>query len=88
MNKTEREQGLQVDVDTRLTPIWTVAWDNTLIGQRMDEDAELAKSVGLLLRAAYGLGYCDALREDSQGRRAELHRANGYRVPPPGRFTT
>lgn len=87
----DRFDRLSVDVDTRLADIWAMAWDReTLIGVLMDDNPLLAESVGKLMRAAYGAGYCHALQEDHEGRRGELGRTHGYKTPPPpaGRFTT
>jgi hypothetical protein len=76
----DRLRALEVDVDTRLADIWALAWEpDTLIGELMDGNPRLAESVGKLMRAAYGAGYCQALDEVKQGRRGELARANGYR---------
>ena len=81
LDRNERQTRLDIDVDTRLAELWALALDrDTVIGAAMAINADVAHSVGLLLRAAYGLGYCDALKEDREGRRAELARANGYRA--------
>jgi hypothetical protein len=81
VDRNERQTRLDIDVDTRLAELWALALDReTVIGAAMAVDLDMAHSIGLLLRAAYGLGYCDALQEDREGRRGELARANGYRA--------
>lgn len=76
----ERLQRLAIDVDTRLTPLWLLVWEpGSALADAMSEAPALADIVGGLMRAAYGLGYQDALREDRDGRRGELARAHGYR---------
>lgn len=74
---SERTERLKVDVDTRLTAVWALVWESRL-WNALCEDERLTEQVGAALRAAYCLGYRDALREDSEGRRGELARANGY----------
>lgn len=77
-----RAERLAVDIDTRIADIWALAWDrDTLIGYLMDGNDDLAESVGLLMRAAYGKGYCDAFAERRNGGRSELARVHGYRRP-------
>jgi hypothetical protein len=72
---------LEVDVDVRLAALWALVWErDTALAQAMDEDQDLADAVGSALRAAYGRGYCDALQEEREGRRAELATAHGYRA--------
>ncbi len=72
MDRAERFERLQVDVDTRLAEVWAITWDVLSL-----DDAS-APVVGALLRAAYGVGYRDATKEFDEGRAGELARANGY----------
>jgi hypothetical protein len=71
-------EGLAVDVDTRISELWLMAWEPATVVATLMEDADFAAAIGALMRAAYGKGYCDALREDAEGRRGELGRAHGY----------
>lgn len=74
MSAPDRVERLELDVDTRLVSLWAL----------LDElhDAELTlELVARFMRAAYALGYSDALTEGVRGR---LHRENGYRVPARG----
>lgn len=81
MSPEERARGLEVDVDTRIAELWAVAWArDSRLESLISTDADLAAAIGCLLRAAYGKGYCDALREVSAGRAAEIHRTHGYRL--------
>lgn len=82
MTHEERVQGLEVDVDTRLAGAWELVWQGEFrLAELIDGDDQLAAEVGSLLRFAYGRGYVDALSEESEGRRGELCRAHGYRLP-------
>lgn len=74
-DRTLRRQRLEVDVDTRLARVWR-HYEPLL--DRMDDEERTA--FGAALRASYAEGYTDALREDNEGRRCELARANGYAV--------
>jgi hypothetical protein len=72
-DRTARRQRLEVDVDTRLMRVFMH------YAPLMDSlDDEERRAMACALRAAYGEGYTDALREDAAGRRCELSRANGY----------
>ena len=74
--RAARLERLTVDIDTRIADLWALAWSGVLA--RTLDDEEVAGAVGAMVRAAYGLGYRDALQEDKEGRRDELARANGY----------
>ena len=64
-----RAELLELDVDLRISSLWQNA-------ENIEEwDIE---TIGAFMRAAYGLGYSDALREELPG---TLFRDNGYRVP-------
>lgn len=63
---------LELDLDTRLVDLWAEAavvseWD--------------VPTVAAFMRAAYGKGYTDALREPTRGK---LCREHGYRAPRRG----
>jgi hypothetical protein len=60
---------LCLDIDSRLGWLWAEAWEVA----RWTEEL-----VGPFLRAAYGTGYLDALKERRPG---ELCRDHGLRVP-------
>jgi len=63
-----RLERLEIDIDTRLRDLWDEAY-------RIPEwNLEL---VAAFMRAAYGKGYCDSLKEE----RGELLREHGYKVP-------
>lgn len=71
---------LAVDVDLRLATVWMLGLEpSTHLADALGRDETLRTTVGAMLRAAYFQGYSDALREDREGRRAELHRTHGYR---------
>jgi hypothetical protein len=77
-----RVQGLEADVDARLTDLWAMLWSNAPhpLTDAIEDDNGRTLMAGLL-RHAYALGYHEALVEDSQGRRGELNTAHGYAVP-------
>jgi hypothetical protein len=76
--RAERFTRLQIDIDTRIADIWALAWHpRSALRPIMDDDAQ-RDAFGVFLRTAYARAYCDALEEDSRGRRDELSRANGY----------
>lgn len=63
---------LELDLDLRLTELW----------REIDAVDKLSlEVVAALLRAAYGQGYIDALRESDE---ATLLKAHGLRVPTRG----
>lgn len=62
---------LELDVDTRLSDLWSHLLEN--------EQWDLV-TTAQFMRAAYGQGYLDALEEPTRGQFALDH---GYRVPPP-----
>ncbi len=72
MKQPSRIDKLELDLDIRLLNLWADALDI------QDWDLE---SVGAFMRAAYGLGYFEALSEAERG---ELCKTHGYRVPAPG----
>ena len=67
--RPSRIELLELDIDLRLTDLWTEACE---VG---DWNLEV---VAAFMRAAYGKGYCDALTEDAPG---TLCRDHGYRIP-------
>jgi hypothetical protein len=81
MSREERLQGLQVDVDTRIAELWTILWDDRAVLASVMQDDTERDSLGALLRAAYSMGYMDALKEDALGFRGELAKAHGYEHP-------
>lgn len=66
MNSTE---ALEFDIDLRIVDIWGNA-------QKLPED--VVALIAALLRASYGKGYTDALREPVRG---QLCRDHGYIIP-------
>jgi hypothetical protein len=66
-----RRDTLAMAIDLRLADLWAEIFD--LGSQPIDHEL-----LGRLLRAAYGQGYTDALRET---RRGQLCLDLGYRVP-------
>ena len=69
----ERKHELAMAIDLRLTDLWAEIFE--VEPSRLD-----AELLGWFLRAAYGQGYTDALRET---RRGQLCLDLGYRVPDP-----
>jgi hypothetical protein len=64
-------EGLSLDIDIRLRKLWVEVeqveqWDIT--------------QAAAFIRAAYGQGYMDALKEDAEGSRAKLCHDHGYRA--------
>lgn len=60
---------LELDLDTRLSDLWKEA----------DEvETWNLEAVAAFIRAAYAVGYCDALREPMTG---QLLHEHGYKVP-------
>lgn len=78
MEALTRQQQLEHEIDLRLLDVLVTAWEREDLS-----DLTPAQHEGMLrvLRFAYGAGYCDALREDSKGRRGELATKLGYQVP-------
>jgi hypothetical protein len=68
-----RRDTLAMAIDLRLADLWAEIFD--LGNQPIDYEL-----LGWLLRAAYGQGYTDALRETQRG---QLCLDLGYRVPDP-----
>jgi hypothetical protein len=79
--RPEQWERLNVDVDTRLAPIWGLLWDEGSVLRSVLDDEEQGPALGAFLRAAYGLGYGDAHEENEQGRRGALYVDNGYVRP-------
>ena len=69
----DRLDRLALDIDLRLREVWEFAFDI-----QFDHDTFDLGSVGVLIRAAYGKGYMDALQEPVE---ASLCRDHGYRMP-------
>jgi hypothetical protein len=67
----EQRQGVETDIDLRLTPIWMELIESE---QKQEITIEI---IAALLRAAYGQGYTDALKEPH----GKLMKDHGYRVP-------
>jgi hypothetical protein len=67
----ERRETLAMAIDLRLADLWAEVFEGCPEGV----DAEL---LGWFLRAAYGQGYTDALRETTRG---QLCLDLGYTVP-------
>ena len=59
---------LELDIDIRLHSLW----------EQADETNWTTETVAAFIRAAYGIGYCDALTEERSGQLCHDH---GYRVP-------
>lgn len=64
-----RVELVELDIDTRLAALWAGA-------ENVDEWT--LEIVGAYIRAAYGLGYTDALVEDPP---RQLYRDHGYPFP-------
>lgn len=69
----EKIARLEIDLDTRLTGLWF-----DLCEQDKRPEGLNLEFVAALMRAAYGKGYMDCLKEPTPG---DLCRAHGYRVP-------
>jgi len=69
----ERKHELAMAIDLRLADLWAEIFE--VDPARLDPEL-----LGWFLRAAYGQGYTDALRES---RRGQLCLDLGYRVPDP-----
>lgn len=67
---------VELDIDTRCHDLWALL-DRWL---RLEDNRPAEEFVPSLLRAAYGAGYVDALREDRDGERGALLRAHGYEL--------
>ena len=76
----DRIDRLQLDLDLRLREIWEFAFD---IQFDRGRDRFTVDDVGVLMRAAYGRGYMDALEEPVE---ASLCRDHGYRMPKRARL--
>jgi hypothetical protein len=72
--KNQRAQQLEIDLDMRLANLWAD------IVEMFEEDS--LEAVGAYIRAAYGAGYCDALREARDGEPEKLLVEHGYRLMP------
>ncbi|HSW78985.1 MAG TPA: hypothetical protein VLF88_03165 [Candidatus Babeliales bacterium] len=60
---------LALDIDLRMTDLWR---------EMADIPEWNLDAVAAFMRAAYGLGYCDALTEENSG---QLCTDNGFKVP-------
>lgn len=69
MTEPSRFELLELDIDARLHDLW---------GMAAETPAWNLEHAARFMRAAYGQGYLDALRED---RRGELCLQHGYAVP-------
>jgi hypothetical protein len=70
---TDIKSLVELDIDERITYLWEAVDIAVKKGNLTDLDI-----IGGLLRAAYGQGYVDALKEP----RGKLQRDNGFQVPP------
>lgn len=82
MSDELRAERLAVDIDTRLSELWAIVWadEHPLSAVLANEDTR--DSFAAALRAAYGQGYTDSLREVRAGRPGALATDNGYRMVP------
>jgi hypothetical protein len=71
LKRLVKADGLALDIDIRLRNLWR---------ETTDVDEWDLKTVAAFIRAAYGQGYIDALKEDTQGQRAKLCTDHGYRT--------
>jgi hypothetical protein len=69
LKRLAQTDALALDIDIRLRGIWKEA-------EGIDWDID---KMAAFIRAAYGQGYIDALKEDAQGQRAKLCIDHGYR---------
>jgi hypothetical protein len=69
--ETERKDSLAMAIDLRLTDLWAEVFE-------LDPSKIDLELLGWFLRAAYGQGYTDALRETQRG---QLCLDLGYAVP-------
>lgn len=78
-DELSRSDRLSVDIDVRLADHWP-RWmrPGSTLTLLMERDESVRDMVGAVARTAYAQGYIDALREDKDGRRSELHRTHGY----------
>lgn len=65
---------LQADIDIRMKGLWAELWED-------DREDWSIGHMGAFMRAAYGLGYCDALKEEALGERGTLCKTHGYHIP-------
>ncbi len=65
---------LELDIDTRMHDLWACLWDDF---PNIASDPQILIEVTTFMRAAYGKGYMDALKD-----RGELCTTHGYRLPP------
>jgi hypothetical protein len=80
MAERERLAELQADVDARLVDLWLIIWRGRALRSALEDEAT-RRVFADCLRTAYALGYREALDEDSEGRRGELHATHGYAIP-------
>jgi len=71
MTDLDRLARLEFDIDLRIANLW----------EQIDEVAEWTPEIiASFIRTAYGRGYVDALKEDTEGERAKLCIDNGYKA--------
>jgi hypothetical protein len=70
LDKLSKIEGLEFDIDIRMKDLWNEAFE---VEEWTDE------VVATLMRAAYGIGYMDAIAEYDAGERAKLNRSHGYK---------
>lgn len=70
---TDRSDLLELDIDIRMHDLWADT-------EGIFTDTEIEK-LGPFMRAAYGRGYCDALKEVNAGDAAKLCLDNDYPMP-------
>ncbi len=73
---TTRLDLLELDIDCRLSDLWQTLWRDFDYLSRAASD-QTRQEFAVFMRAAYGKGYMDALKD-----RGELCRDHGYTVPP------
>lgn len=71
MARSETVDELEQDIDVRLM---------NLVIEALFIEEWTPEAIMAFLRAAYGKGYVDALREDKDGNRAKLCLDHGYRA--------
>ena len=69
----ERIDLLELDIDTRLHDLWQCLWDDF---PRIAGDEQTRTEFAVFMRAAYGRGYIDALKD-----KGTLCTEHGYGVP-------
>lgn len=70
LKKLSQVDGLGFDIDLRMQELWNEALEVEEWG---------LEQVAPFMRAAYGKGYVDALKEEGQGERGKLCTDHGYK---------